>query len=154
MPRHLIQTVSPDISEQVRERLRRLLMHFDETGVLSAAPGAWLPTIDLCEMPEAIVLRVEIPGVAREDIRVSIRNSLVKIEGRKNRVSVDENESEKPLRYLCLERAYGRFERTIALQWPVEVQQATARLDDGVLEIRLPKTPAAGREVQIAITTS
>ncbi|MEP7271744.1 MAG: Hsp20/alpha crystallin family protein [Acidobacteriota bacterium] len=153
MARHLIQTPSPDISEQVREQLRRLLMHFDDLRLIAPPPGAWLPSIDLCEMTDSIVIRVELPGVAQGDLRLTILDNIIKIEGRKKRRSRDTSDVEKPLRYVCLERAYGRFERTILLQWPVEVERVSARLIDGVLEVRLPKTQSAGREVPIPIST-
>ncbi len=152
MPKHLIQAVPPDISEEVREQLRRLLMHFEELRVVGTPAGAWLPSVDLCEMADAIIIRVEVPGVGRDDLRLSIYDNVLKIEGRKQRLQPRDSEEDKPLRYLCLERAYGRFERTIALRWPIEVEKVSAHLDDGVLEIRLPKTLSCGREVPIPIS--
>ena len=153
MPKHLIQALTPDLSEQLREQLKRLLVHFDELRVAPAFPGAWLPAIDLCELNDVIIIRVEIPGVVKDDIRLSLFDSVLKIEGRKQRLPEGEDEEGKPLRYLCLERSNGRFERTVVLQWPVEVEQITANLREGVLEIRLPKTIACGREVQIPISS-
>jgi HSP20 family protein len=152
MPKHVIQPLAPDLSEQLREQLRRLLMHFDELRVVPPFPGAWIPAIDLCELNDAIILRVELPGVSREDVRISLFDNVLKIEGRKQRLPESEDTDGKPLRYLCLERSNGRFERTVVLQWTVEVEKITANLSDGILEVRLPKTIACGREVQIPIS--
>lgn len=152
MPKHLIQAIPTDVSEQVREQLRRLLTHFEELRVVAPPPGAWLPSIDLCELSDAILMRVELPGVEKREIRLSIFDNVLKIEGRKQRRQESSDEQGKPLRYLCLERSYGRFERTVVLKWPVEVDHISATLREGVLEIRLPKTGACGREVQIPIS--
>ena len=153
MPKHLIQALPQDLSEQLREQLRRLLTHFDDLGFVAPFPGSWLPAIDLCELNEAIIIRVEVPGVARDDIRLSLFDNVLKIEGRKQRLQEEDDTEGKPLRYLCLERSDGRFERTVVLKWTVEVEKITANLREGVLEIRLPKTVTCGREVQIPISS-
>ena len=103
-------------------------------------------------MPDVIVIRIELPGVAKEDISLSILENVLKIEGSKQRSSNSDGADEKPLKYLCLERAYGKFERTIALKWGVDVEKISARLKDGLLEIRLPKALSYGREVPIPIS--
>jgi HSP20 family protein len=151
MPIHVISALPEGLSEQVREQLRRLLMHLEELPTVGLAPGAWTPPVDLCEMSDAIVIRIELPGVRQEDLRVSILDNALKIEGRKQRVAPSGAEAEKPLRFVCLERSYGSFARTIALKWPVEVEKISADLVDGVLQIRLPKTKSCGREVLIPI---
>lgn len=153
MPKTLIQALPADLSEQLREQLRRLLMHFDEMRVVPPFPGAWLPALDLCELKDAIIIRVELPGVAREDIRLSLFDNLLKIEGRKQRLPESDDGEGKPLRYLCLERSNGKFERTVVLQWAVEVEKISANLRDGILEVRLPKTIACGREFEIPISS-
>ncbi len=151
MPRQLIQ-VPLEISAQLREQLRRLLVHFEDVPLSSPKPGGWQPAIDLCEMPDAIVIRVELPGVERADVNLSILDNVLKIEGLKQRPASSDGAGERPLRYLCLERAYGKFERTIALKWSVDVERISARLKDGLLEIRLPKAISCGREVPIPIS--
>jgi len=151
MPIHVISSFPEGLSEQVRDQLRRLLMHLDELRTIAPTPGAWSPPVDLCEMSDAIVIRIELPGVRREDLRLSILDNALKIEGRKQRATPSGAEGEKPLRFVCLERSYGSFARTIALKWPVEVEKISAGLEDGVLHVRLPKTKTCGREVLIPI---
>jgi HSP20 family molecular chaperone IbpA len=151
MPRALLHPLPGALSEQVRERLRQMLAHIDDLRSFTPPLGAWMPPIDLCEMPDALIIRVEMPGVKREHLRVSIENNLLKIEGRKERIADTSPETSKPLRYLCLERAYGSFTRQLALRWPIEVGQVTSKLAEGVLTIRLPKAISCGREVMIPI---
>lgn len=122
---------------------------------MATSPGAWLPPVDLCEMEDAILVNVEIPGVARESVRISLHDGILKIEGRKERPSLTANhvaEAEKPLRFICLERAYGTFARSVALKWIIDVQHVSARLTNGILQIRLPKMQSGGREIVIPIT--
>ena len=144
-----------DFSDRLREQLRRLLLHFDELRLMATTPGGWLPPVDLCELKDAILVKVELPGVARESVRISMQDGMLKIEGRKERpsptapLSVD---AEKPLRFICLERAYGTFSRSVALKWTIDVQQVSARLTNGILHIRLPKAETCGREIMIPIT--
>jgi HSP20 family protein len=151
-----LSPLSEEFSAQLRDQLRRLLLHFDEMRALAPAPGAWLPPVDLCEMKDAVLVRVELPGVAMADVRVSLLDSVLKIEGRKERPAPgkDAGGAEKPLRFLCLERSYGAFTRRVSLKWMVDVEQVSARLVNGILEVRLPKARSCGREIVIPIDES
>src|SRR5438477_8686794 len=117
-----LSPLSGDFSERLREQLRRLLLHFDELRLMATSPGAWLPPVDLCEMEDAIIVKAELPGVPRESLRISMYDGVLKIEGRKERPPLTANhvaEDEKPLRFICLERAYGTFARSVALKWMI-----------------------------------
>jgi HSP20 family molecular chaperone IbpA len=62
-------------------------------------------------------------------------------------------ESEKPIRFICLERSYGNFAFSVAINWrPIIAEQISAKMSDGVLIIRLPKSPTCGREIAITIS--
>ena len=142
-----------EFSDHLREQLRRLLLHFDEMRMLvPPTPGAWAPAVDLFEMEDTIIVRLELPGVAASDFRVTLLDGVLKIEGRKERVQTAAEESaERPLRYLCLERASGNFMRRVPLKWVVDTEGISTHLNDGILEIRLPKAHEAGREIEIPI---
>lgn len=144
-----------EFSERLRDQLRRLLVHFEE--MRSAAPpmpGSWLPPVDLYEMDDAVVVRLELPGVPAAAIRVTILDGILKIEGSKETSTPTPQltEQDKPLRYLCLERASGTFSRRIQVKWAIDLAHVTAKLSNGILEIRLPKAQASGKELLIAIT--
>jgi HSP20 family protein len=142
-----------EFSAHLREQLRRLLMHFEELRAFAPAPGVWLPPVDLCELEDALLVKVELPGVRREDVRLTILDSVLKIEGRKEQPAASSGASgERPIRFLCLERVYGAFTRSISLKWLIDAQQVSAQLTNGVLHIRLPKAPQCGREIVIPIT--
>lgn len=147
--------LSKEVSDRLRDQLRRLLLYLDDLRTLAApVPGVWTPTMDLCEMEDAILVRVELPGVSREHVRVTLLDGVLKIEGRKDRAvpdAVNDAAGNKPLRYLCLERASGNFLRRVTLKWAIDISQVSARLADGILQIRLPKAREAGREILIPV---
>ncbi|HEX4946863.1 MAG TPA: Hsp20/alpha crystallin family protein [Blastocatellia bacterium] len=143
-----------EFSERLRDQLRRLLLHFEE--MRSAAPptpGSWLPPVDLYEMDDAAVVRLEVPGVPASSIRVTILDGVLKIEGTKETASPPPQsaEQDKPLRYLCLERTAGTFSRRVQVKWTIDLAHVTAKLANGILEVRLPKAQASGKELLIAI---
>ncbi|NOT63830.1 MAG: Hsp20/alpha crystallin family protein [Acidobacteria bacterium] len=150
-----LNSLSVELSDQLRDRLRRLLVRVDELRSLTPQPGAWIPPIDVFEAEDAILVRVELPSVAASHLRVTLRDSLLKIEGRKE-AEAPANEatpdSERPTRFLCLEREYGAFSLTVAIKWQVDIDRINARLTAGVLNVRLPKAAAGGREIVIPIT--
>lgn len=143
-----------EFSERLRDQLRRLLMHFEEMRAAAPpTPGSWLPPVDLYEMDEAVVVRLELPGVPASSVRISILDGFLKIEGSKETAypAAQPSEQDKPLRYLCLERTSGTFARRVQLKWTIDWAHVTAKLSNGLLEIRLPKIQASGKELLIAV---
>jgi HSP20 family protein len=119
------------------ERIARLfsaLQEAVETETVFSA-GAWAPAVDLCETPDRICVRVELPGVTLEQIKVGLTSTRLYVRGDKKR-----RKSRQPIvSHLRSERSFGRFSRTIRLRWPIRVSEATAELSNGVLVIYLPK---------------
>jgi HSP20 family protein len=99
------------------------------------ASGAWAPPVDLSETHEAINIRVELPGVAADQIKIGLCNTKLRIWGEKKRRPA----RRRIISYLCSERSYGKFNRLVPLRWTINVREAQAELEDGVLNIRLPK---------------
>ena len=109
--------------------------------------AAWTPTIDVYERTDAIVIRVELPGVEKSDIRLRWRDRVLEITGIKRR-QPSEGDS---CRYLCVERQHGRFRRDVAINAVVNFKEAVADLRDGVLKIRLPKRVGPDDGISIPI---
>lgn len=123
--------------QRLRDRVGRLFAALQEATVAEdpLAAEAWAPPVDLCETAEMIVLRVELPGLKAEQVRIGATNTQLRIYGEKKR-RVTRN---RILSHLCSERSYGRFSRIVPLRWTVSVQDAIAELKNGILTIRLPK---------------
>ena len=106
------------------------------------SPGAgWSPQVDMYEEGNDLVVKAELPGVAREDIDVSLENGDLVIKGeRRNEAEVREEN------YYRMERSFGSFYRRLPMPEGVQPDQISATFKDGVLEIRTPKPATSGPE--------
>jgi HSP20 family protein len=99
--------------------------------------GLWAPIVDIEEDNENIMVKAEIPGMKKDDIKVSVQGNMLTITGERKQ------ESEvKEKTYHRVERSYGKFSRTITLPIDVETDKVKASYKDGVLNIILPKPEA------------
>lgn len=106
-----------------------------------------LPAVDVYEEKDAIVVKAELPGLAKDELEVHISGSVLTIKGEKRK-----EEEVKDQHYYRSERAYGAFARTIELPAEVKAEAATAAFKNGVLEIRLPRTEAAkARQIKVSV---
>lgn len=87
------------------------------------------------ETAQSVIIRMEMPGMRKEDINVSIHGNLLRIRGEKRSGGDYEGRL-----YRLTERAYGRFERTIAVPHGIDEQKAEVAYQDGVITVILPKT--------------
>jgi len=152
-----LSLVSGEFADQLREQMRRMLARLDEMRSMalnSSAPVAWAPPVDVCEMEDAILVRVETPGVLAEQARVTILDNVLKIECRKERPNFSGRlvEDDRPIRFICLERTYGVFSFSLPLKWPIDAPKISAKLEDGILQIRLPKNGDCGKEITISVS--
>ena len=123
--------------QRLRDRVGRLFAALQEATEAEnpLASGEFAPPVDLCETPEAICVRVELPGIAAEQIRIGLCNTKLRIWGEKKRRPA----RRRIMSYLCSERSYGKFSRLVPLRWTISIPDATAELSHGVLYIRLRK---------------
>ncbi len=89
------------------------------------------------ETARAVIVRIELPGVRKEDIDISVDRGRLRIRGDKLSFGDDE-----PRQYHLMERAFGRFERSISLPPNVDAKRAEVSYQDGVITVILPKTDA------------
>jgi HSP20 family protein len=91
--------------------------------------------IDVSEDDKAYIVKADIPGVKKDDIKVSVEGNQVAIEAEARK----EREEKKGDTVLRSERWYGRVFRSFALAHEVDADKAEAKYQDGVLELKLPK---------------
>jgi HSP20 family protein len=103
-----------------------------------ALGGEWTPTLDLSETKDALVVKAEIPGIEPKEIEVSLQEQVLTIKGEKR-----QEKEEKDEHYFRMERAYGGFVRSLRLPVPVDGSKVSATFKNGLLTVKLPKTPAA-----------
>ncbi|MBI4002235.1 MAG: Hsp20/alpha crystallin family protein [Nitrospira defluvii] len=105
--------------------------------------GLRMPTIDLYEDKDVVVVKADIPGLAKEEIELMVSGDLLTIKGEKKK---EEEEEVKEKDYYRRERSYGSFARTVQLPCEVKGDDIKANFKDGVLEIRCPKTEDAKKK--------
>lgn len=103
-------------------------------GTFPPWPAPWIPSADIYEKKDELVVEVELPGVDPRDLNVTVHANRVELKGRKR-----EEETVKGRSYLRLEREYGEFSRFIPLPCLVIPDHSQAWLEDGVLILRLKK---------------
>lgn len=98
------------------------------------------PRVDIIDRPDEVIVKAEIPGVAKDDLEVSVDENTVTIKGQTSH----EEKEEKGDYYRC-EIRRGSFSRTIALPRDVDASKAKASFKDGILELALPKVAKSKR---------
>jgi HSP20 family protein len=112
------------------------------------AQGAFTPSFDIQETPEAYVFEADLPGIAQEDLDLNLAGNRLTVTGRRESATRKEGRS-----YFMNERSFGTFSRSFNLPDGVDGSRVKADLKQGVLTLTLPKAP----EVQtrkIAVTAS
>jgi len=98
------------------------------------------PAIDLIERDDEIVLRAELPGIKKEDVSISLTADSITIQGQSRK-----EEAEEKGDYRRREISSSAFSRSMWLPAGINSEAAKAVFNDGILEVTLPKTPAAKR---------
>ena len=105
----------------------------------------WYPVCDLRENETEYIVRAELPGISRDDVKINMINNTLVIRGEKKQETED-----KKGNWHHVERSYGTFERTFALPSAVASDKIHAKFTNGVLEIVVPKAEEARpREIKI-----
>ena len=98
----------------------------------------WVPSVDIKENEKEFFIHADVPGVKADDIDVSMENGILTIKGHRESETQQEKEN-----YRRVERFSGTFLRRFTLPDTVDPDGVTAKTQDGVLEIRVPKSSKA-----------
>jgi len=116
-----------------------------EPALAPTAAARWMPAADVIEDGDATLIRMDVPGLQEDDLRVEAVDGILTLAGSR----ADERAAERG-GYRRVERVSGRFERRFRLPEGADADAITARLERGVLEVRVPK-PAEAEPRRIAI---
>jgi len=109
---------------------------------------SWTPPCDIYETDKEIVLKMELPEMRKEDVRVTVENNVLTLRGERKF-----EETVKRENYHRIERKYGDFIRIFTLPAFVEGSNVGAEFKEGVLTVTLPKTKAAApRQIEVKVT--
>lgn len=107
----------------------------------------WKPATDIAETDKEFVFKAELPGVKKEDVSVELEGSTLTIRGERN-----EEKEEKTAKMHRVERFQGSFLRSFTLPDNVDAKAIKADMNEGVLQVHLPKTAAPeGKKTKVEV---
>ena len=109
--------------------------------------GTWSPAVDIFETGDEIIVKAEVPGLAKDQIHVEVENGVLTLHGERKfeREVKEEN-------YHRVERTYGAFHRSFSLPGSVDAEKVRAEMKDGILEVRLGKREQAKpKQISVAV---
>jgi HSP20 family protein len=132
------------IQDRINSLFEQALLpaEFDDREGGMGLPGTWAPAVDVLETEDSYLLFAELPGVAKEDIQLQVRERRLELSGRRH--SLGENRN-----FLRMERSYGPFRRAFELGMPVDTEGISAHFDRGILRVVIPKQ--AGGMTQVPV---
>jgi HSP20 family protein len=119
----------------LQHEMNRLFGSFFDSPTVAPAARRWVPAMDLVETDSHYVLRADLPGLAKDDVKIELDDNVLTVSGERR----SETEERSEGGYRRVERAYGSFRRSLTLPAGVDAEQIDADYADGVLEIRVPK---------------
>jgi len=113
-----------------------------------ATASAWMPPVDIYQSgDQELVLKAELPDMARDDIDIAIENFVLTIKGEKKFANEVKEEQ-----YHHVERRYGTFSRSFSLPQTVDAGKVAAEYKNGVLTVRLPlREEARPRQIKVDV---
>lgn len=149
-PREVLTTSPFELMARFTEEMDRM---FEEFGLSTQGQGggalqaaSWVPAIDILERDGNLVVRAELPGVDDADVRVSVTDDGLVIEGERKEEHEENREG-----FYRTERSYGHFYRLIPLPDDVDSDQVRADFNNGVLEITVPIPQSQERRREIPV---
>ena len=144
--------MAKDITKYNDRIERRDVSLFDD--FFDSMLGAWdsysarVPAVDVEETPDSYLIKAEMPGFSEKDVKITVDKHVLHITG-----TVDEKEDEKDgKKYLIRERRHESFERSFSLPDGLDESAISAKFENGILSVTLPKTPEEKpRQIEVKI---
>lgn len=133
-----------DVLESSAGQVRFILDSVED--ILTSKPGEAVnssPCSDVFVSKDKIVIHVELPGVLKKDINLSILENRIIVKAIKYDQITDKN-----VNYICMERSFGRLQRSIEIPYPIHAGKINAEQKNGVLIITLPRVPEKRGQVR------
>ncbi len=126
----------------MQSEMNRLFTNFwnDEPSITN-----WSPSVDIAEGKDEFTVKVELPGIDKKDVKVTVQDNVLMIQGEKKQES-----ETKEKNYHRVERSFGSFARSFRLPSLVKADKIEAQYKDGILSITLPKSEEAkAKEIEV-----
>ena len=139
MSRHLVPWSGrlPQFVGEFEREMENLMEQFFANGIKAGTVHAFAPRTTVAETDDAYVVEADLPGLKPEEIHVEIHGNELWVSGERK-----QEKEEKGKNYHRIEQEYGCFERVVPLAAPVNEEKITAKYQDGVLKVTVPKSEA------------
>jgi HSP20 family protein len=127
-----------EMAEMSPTLARALGRYGQRQGAAADATPAWAPALDISERKDAYLVTVELPGVKLDDLQITLEDGLLTIQGERHFANDSSDQQ-----FHRVERRYGAFRRSITLPTHVQADAVEATVEDGVLQIMVPKMEEA-----------
>lgn len=131
-----------DPMQELQEVQNRLARFFNRpalpNGNESLTVAQWSPTVDISEDDNEFLIKAELPGLKREDVKVTVEDGVLSISGERK-----VEKEEKTKKYHRVERSYGSFVRSFSLPEGADPAKVQADFKDGLLNVHIAKNPKA-----------
>lgn len=124
--------------EEMADRYTRAVGQVQTGGQEVVATGDWAPRVDIAETENAFEIKVELPEVKKEDVKVNVYNGVLMLRGERK-----QEKEEHGKKFLRVERKYGSFTRSFTLPDNVDETDIKAVFKDGILNLQIQKTEEA-----------
>jgi HSP20 family protein len=139
-----------EMMRRFSEEMDRAVGHmFEDLGLLERGEGemmAWSPAVEVFERDNNMIVRAELPGMSKDDIKVEMTDDGLLIHGERKREKKEEGKG-----WYRSERSYGEFRRLIPAPEGVNTEEAKASFENGVLEITAPMPESSRRKRSVPI---
>lgn len=134
--------------DELQREMERYLQHVAQKKphAVMFSRRTWQPAVDVYETADSVVVLVDLPGVAQEEINLIVGRNSLTVQGERR-----DTGERKDRTYISLEIPFGPFERTVEFPSAVDPERATASYRAGFLEVVMPKVGAAAPR-RIAVT--
>jgi HSP20 family protein len=137
--------------EDVSNRLNRLFgrsLARTESGSDTLAMNDWTPSTDISETDTAYLIKAEIPGVNKEDVKVTLQDGMLTIRGERR-----QEKEEKDKKFHRIERTFGSFVRSFRMPDDADESAVKAEFKDGMLNVTLGKSEKAKpRAIEVSVS--
>ncbi len=127
--------------EELSDRLNRVFgrpASRRDDGKEALTVADWVPAVDISESEGEYLIKAELPGVKKEDIKVTLQEGVLTIQGERK-----QEKEEKGRKYHRIERSYGTFMRSFTLPDSADDSKVSAEFKDGLLSLHVPKSEKA-----------